>query len=236
MVSTCFPRNRLPCVTPSEAPPGTMDEGTIVPMQSIPLLAGALAIMTACASDDTVPAKPAAAEKDARWLVYEGDAEKAPGHGRRIVMVSGDEEYRSEEGLPMLGRMLAHHGFEAGVLFSQAPETGEIDPENLEHIPGLHLGADADVLVLQLPFRELPDADMKHIVDHVEAGKPLVGLRTSTHAFFYRKRPESMYGHWSWNSSCPVQLKPLSPCTRAWSFPGFPGWPGKCLVFTRLYR
>ena len=106
-------------------------------MQSIHLLAGALAIMTACASDDTVPAKPAAAEKDARWLVYEGDAEKAPGHGRRIVMVSGDEEYRSEEGLPMLGRMLAHHGFEAVVLFSQDPETGEIDPENLEHIPGL---------------------------------------------------------------------------------------------------
>ncbi len=177
-----------------------MDEGTIVAMHSIHLLAGALAIMTACASNDTVPANPAAAEKDARWLVYEGDADKAPGHGRRIVMVSGDEEYRSEEGLPMLGRMLAHHGFEAVVLFSQDPETGEIDPENLEHIPGLHLVDEADILVLQLRFRELSDADMKHIVDHVESGKPLVGLRTSTHAFFYRKRPESTYGHWSWNA------------------------------------
>ena len=41
---------------------------------------------------------------------------------------------------------------------------------------------------------------MKHIVDHVEAGKPTIGIRTSTHAFFYRQNPESPYGHWSWNA------------------------------------
>lgn len=176
------------------------------------LLTVLIPFLAACASRGDAPATgkatepPArpAAEKDSRWLVYEGDASKAPGHGRRIVLVSGDEEYRSEEALPMLGRMLAHHGFEAVVLFSQDPESGEIDPENLEHIPGLHLVDDADVLVLQLRFRELPDADMKHIVDFVESGKPVVGIRTSTHAFFYRERPESPYAYWTWNASEPA--------------------------------
>lgn len=142
----------------------------------------------------------ATAETDPRWLTYSGDEAIAPGHGTRVVLVSGDEEYRSEEGLPMLARLLSSHGYEAIVLFSQNPDTGEIDPENLSNIPGLHLVDDADVLVLQLRFRELPDEDMKHIVDHVEAGKPIIGLRTSTHAFFYREHPESIYGHWSWNA------------------------------------
>ena len=146
------------------------------------------------------PDAPIPAEADTRWLVFEGDPDTEPGNGRRVVLVSGDEEYRSEEGLPMLGRLLAGHGYEAVVLFSQDPETGEIDPENLSHIPGLHLIDDADVLVLQLRFRELPDDGMKHIVDHVEAGKPTIGIRTSTHAFFYRENPDSPYMHWSWNA------------------------------------
>tara|TARA_B100001059_G_scaffold221999_1_gene245531 strand:+ start:1759 stop:3165 length:1407 start_codon:yes stop_codon:yes gene_type:complete len=146
---------------------------------------------------------PMATEQDPRWLAWAGDPELGPGYGRRIVLVSGDEEYRSEEALPMLGRMLARHGYETIVLFSQDPETGEIDPEQLSHIPGLHLVDDADVLVLQLRFRELPDDDMKHIVDHVEAGKPIVGIRTSTHAFNYIEATDSPYANWTWNSQDP---------------------------------
>ena len=161
-------------------------------MLTISLLTGLLFTMQPDASTPI--------ESDPRWLVFEGDSGTAPGSGRRIVLVAGDEEYRSEEGLPMLGRLLSGHGYEAVVLFSQDPETGEIDPENLSNIPGLHLIDDAEVLVLQLRFRELPDSDMKHIVDHVEAGKPVVGIRTSTHAFFHRENPDGPYGHWSWNA------------------------------------
>ena len=141
----------------------------------------------------------APAPRDPRWLVYEGDRAVGPGHGRRIVFISGDEEYRSEEGLPMLARGFARHGFETVVLFSQNKDTGEIDPEELTHIPGIELVDDADVLVLQLRFREYADADMKHIIDHVEAGKPLTALRTTTHPFFYRKNTESPYAKWTWN-------------------------------------
>ena len=65
------------------------------------------------------------------WVVYEGN--DGPGNGKHIVLVSGDEEYRSEEALPMLGKILAtHHGFRCTVLFAINPETGEIDPEGTD--------------------------------------------------------------------------------------------------------
>ena len=161
----------------------------------IPLLLSALT-MTACAATDTVhPPIP----DDPRWLVYAGDADTAPGKGRRIVFVAGDEEYRSEEALPMLARGFAKHGFETVVLFSQNPDTGVIDPEELHHIPGIELVNTADVLVLQLRFREYADQDMKHIMDHVDAGKPVTALRTSTHPFFYRKNTDSPFAKWAGN-------------------------------------
>ena len=112
------------------------------------------------------------------------------GTGKHIVLVSGDEEYRSEEALPMLARILSvHHGFRCTVLFSMDPEQGTIDPENQTHIPGLATVDEADMLVLFLRFRELSDADMRHVVDYVGAGKPLLGIRTSTHAFMYTRHP-----------------------------------------------
>jgi len=134
-----------------------------------------------------------------QWLNFTGDAAVDPGRGRRIVLVAGDEEYRSEEALPMLARMLHSLGFETIVLFSQNPETGEIDPDESSHIPGLHLIDEADLLILQLRFRHLPDADMKHIADYVASGKPLTGIRTATHAFAYPGDSTSTYADWSWN-------------------------------------
>jgi len=110
------------------------------------------------------------------------------------VLVSGDEEYRSEEALPMLGKILAvHHGFRCTVLFAVDRETGFIDPENVSDIPGLEHLDTADMMVLFTRFRELPDDQMKHIVDYTNAGKPVMGLRTATHAFRYTENPDSPY-------------------------------------------
>ncbi|HSB93012.1 MAG TPA: hypothetical protein VLC28_07850, partial [Flavitalea sp.] len=39
-----------------------------------------------------------------QWLRFEGA--EGPGKGKHIVFVSGDEEYRSEEALPMLAQLL----------------------------------------------------------------------------------------------------------------------------------
>jgi hypothetical protein len=144
-----------------------------------------------------------AAPEDSRWLVYPGG--DGPGAGKRVVFVAGDEEYRSEESLPMLARLMsAHHGFECVVLFSQDAETGEVNPNNSSNIPGLDLIDDADLLVLLLRFRELPDEDMAKIMNHVDAGKPLMGMRTATHAFNYKKNKQSPYAKWTWNSKDPA--------------------------------
>jgi hypothetical protein len=136
---------------------------------------------------------------DDSWIVYEG--KNGPGKGKHVVLVSGDEEYRSEEAFPMLGKLLAEkHGFKCTVLFAIDPKTGEINPNEQTNIPGIEAVDSADFLVLGLRFRELPDDKMKHLVDYVEAGKPLLGLRTSTHAFNYTRNKNSPYASWSFNS------------------------------------
>lgn len=140
-----------------------------------------------------------AASADDPWVVYEGQT--GPGKGKHIVLVSGDEEYRSEEVLPQLGKILAvRHGFKCTVLFAINPKDGTIDPNNQTHIPGLEALDKADMLVLFTRFRELPDEQMKHIVDFANSGKPILGLRTATHAFAYSRSKTSPYLKHSFNS------------------------------------
>jgi type 1 glutamine amidotransferase len=127
-------------------------------------------------------AQDGAAPVERPSVVYEG--EEGPGLGRRVVFVTGDEEYRSEEGMPQLARILAFRlGFTCTVLFAVDPETGCIDPGVRDHIPGLDALADADLMVVFTRFRDLPDEQMQHFVRYVESGRPIVGLRTATHAF-----------------------------------------------------
>lgn len=132
-------------------------------------------------------------------LVLKGGA--GPGHGKHIVFVTGEEFYRSEEGMSMFAKILARrHGFDCTVLFATDPEGGFINPNQSRHIPGLEALKSADVLVLFARFRELPDADMKHIVDHVNAGKPVLGVRNATHAFRYPAESTSPYKQWDYRS------------------------------------
>ena len=86
-------------------------------------------------------------------LVYRG--KEGAGKGRHLVLVAGDEEYRSEEALPMLAEILsARHGFDCTVLFAQDPVTGVIDPNNQAYIPGLETLDQADMLILFIRFRD----------------------------------------------------------------------------------
>lgn len=135
------------------------------------------------------------AHADPQWVVYEGTA--GPGVGKNVVLVSGDEEYRSEECLPQLGKILAErHGFRCTVLFAVNPETGEIDPNRNNNIPGLETLDTADLMIIATRFRNLPDEQMKHIVDYVESGRPVIGLRTATHAFNLSKDSAYQKYHW----------------------------------------
>ena len=115
-----------------------------------------------------------------------------------IVFVIGDDEYRSEDSMPQLAKILSvHHGFKCTVLFAINKETGEIDPQTMDNIPGLEALNTADLMVLFTRFRELPDDQMKHIIDYTDSGKPIMGLRTATHAFRYEKRKDSPYAKYS---------------------------------------
>lgn len=130
------------------------------------------------------------------WVVYEG--KKGPGKGKHVVLLSGDEEYRSEEGLPQLGKILAvHHGFKCTVLFPVDPD-GTINPNNQKSISNASALDTADAIIIALRFRKWPDADMKHFADYVNAGKPIIALRTSTHAFDHGS--DSAYAKYGWRS------------------------------------
>jgi type 1 glutamine amidotransferase len=116
------------------------------------------------------------------WLSLPGGS--GPGKGKHIVLISGDEEYRSEEALPQLAKILAkRHGFSCTVLFAIDPKSGTINPNIRNNIPGLEALDKADLMVIFTRFRDLPDEQMKHIVAYVESGRPIIGMRTATHAF-----------------------------------------------------
>lgn len=133
----------------------------------------------------------------AQWVDYKGDT--GPGAGKRVVLISGDEEYRSEEALPQLGMILsARHGFDCRVVFAIDPETGTIDPNQRANIPGLEALEHADLMVIATRFRDLPDEQMAHIDAYLRSGRPVIGLRTATHAFNNRDNPT--YGHYAWNA------------------------------------
>jgi len=122
------------------------------------------------------------ARADDSWIVFDGG--EGPGKGKHVVCVSGDEEYRSEEALPQLAKILAkHHGFKCTVLFAIDKNNGEINPNVNDNIPGLEALQSADLMVIFTRFRNLPDEQLQYVVDYVDSGKPIVGLRTATHAF-----------------------------------------------------
>jgi hypothetical protein len=106
------------------------------------------------------------------------------GSGKRVVLVSGDEEYRSEESLPQLAKILStEHGFDCVVLFAINPKSGLVDPNYLQNIPGLEALEKADLLILSTRRRNLPDEQMQAVDKYLVSGKPVIGLRTATHAF-----------------------------------------------------
>jgi Trehalose utilisation len=142
---------------------------------------------------------PAFGQTSAQWLTYEGKS--GPGKGKHIVLISGDEEYRSEEALPMMAKILAEqHGFKCTVLFPIDPTTGTVDPNNQTNIPGLNHLQTADLVIMALRFREFPDDQMKYFDQYIQSGKPYMALRTSTHAFQYKRNLQSPYAKYSFDS------------------------------------
>ncbi|HSJ03647.1 MAG TPA: ThuA domain-containing protein, partial [Verrucomicrobium sp.] len=117
-------------------------------------------------------------------LHFPAKPDAGSGKGKRIVLVAGDEEYRTEESFPMLAKILSQkHGFDCTVLFPINPEGGYIDPNFQKNIAGTAALDTADLLIIGTRFRQLPDDQLARFAAYLNAGKPVIGFRTATHAF-----------------------------------------------------
>ncbi len=104
--------------------------------------------------------------------------------GKHIVLVAGDEEYRSEESMPMLAKILSQkHGFKCTVVFAWSQDGKYIDPNNQQGLRGLAALDSADLMIIGTRFRRPSEDQAVHITKFMDAGKPVIGIRTATHAF-----------------------------------------------------
>lgn len=157
------------------------------PARAISALTGLLFTLSPCALAHATPEQP-------QWLTYSGG--EGPGKGKRIVLIAAEQEYRSEQSMPMMAKILStHHGFDCTVIFSVNGK-GEVDPTlpvypekgketefKEHHIPGLDHLASADLVIFFTRLLTLPRAQLEHIVNYVDSGKPIIALRTANHGF-----------------------------------------------------
>jgi hypothetical protein len=149
----------------------------------LPTVLCAFLVTVAGAAEHPVPENPL-------WLTFKGG--EGPGAGKHIVLIAADQEYRSEQSMPMLAKILAaRHGFDCTVLFS-VNEKGEADPtmkirwqdKNVTHnIPGLKYLKKADLMILFSRLITLPDEQIAHVIKYLDSGKPILGIRTANHGF-----------------------------------------------------
>ncbi len=129
-----------------------------------------------------------------QWLTYRGAS--GPGQHKQIVLISAEQEYRSEQSMPMLAKVLAeHHGFDCTVLFGVNrqglvdptmpvyPKKGEEDKFQSHSISGLEHLDKADMVIFFTRLLTLPEDQKKAIVKYLDSGKPIMGLRTANHGF-----------------------------------------------------
>jgi type 1 glutamine amidotransferase len=131
-------------------------------------------------------------------VIYKG--EKGPGVGKNVVFIATDHEYRGEESLPALARILAKkYGFTCTVVYA-LDDQGNILPGG-SNLHGLEVLDNADLLVMFMRFSNFDDHEMEHIDKYLKRGGPVVGFRTSTHAF--SNKGNAKWGHYSWDYNGP---------------------------------
>src|SRR5688500_6553659 len=97
-----------------------------------------------------------------------------------IVFVTGDHEYSGETTMPLLATELEKNYNMRTLVLKSSP-----DQNSEENIPGLEALKEADLPIFFLRWRRLPADQLAFIDDYLNSGKPVIGFRTSTHAFNY---------------------------------------------------
>ncbi len=91
-----------------------------------------------------------------------------------VVFAIAEQEYNAKETLPAFAKAeLEPLGIKC--TFLQSDKTDDL--------PGTEVIKDADLLVVYMRRRTLPEGQLAAFKAHFEAGKPVIGLRTASHAF-----------------------------------------------------
>ena len=98
-----------------------------------------------------------------------------------LVLIIAENEYHTDQTLPPFAAANLAHDFRLTIL--------RADEATAYHIPGLAALRTADVLLLSMRRRPLPSDELGAIREFLARGKPLIALRTSSHAFCLRNEP-----------------------------------------------
>lgn len=104
-----------------------------------------------------------------------------------LVIVMAEAEYETNKTLPEFAGKNLGKQFRVSYVFA--------DDKDRNSIPGIEVINEADVVLFSVRRRVLPEKAMQAIRNYVKAGKPVVGIRTASHAFSLRgkKPPAGLY-------------------------------------------
>ncbi len=115
-----------------------------------------------------------------------------------VVFVVGDDEYKTESTLPPFAATQLGKNYRVSFVFNRADDRNDL--------PGLDVLDDADLMFLSARRRILPKEQLAAIRRFVGSGKPVIGIRTASHAFAARNPAEVTEGREVWNSFDPDVL------------------------------
>ena len=93
----------------------------------------------------------------------------------RLLMIIAEDEYETARTLPDFAHRYLGNDFDVAYAFGDDNERHEIR--------GLQQLKDADLVLVSVRRRALRPADRQALMDFVAAGKPVIGIRTASHAF-----------------------------------------------------
>ena len=114
-----------------------------------------------------------------------------------VVFITGDDEYKSREiMLPFAKQLEQDYGFK--IIYLKDEAIGAHRREAATVLEGAERIKEADLMVLFVRFRKWESKSYNLFMDHFNAGKPVLGIRTTTHAFWEDKEwaPKYLGGHY----------------------------------------